>query len=451
MELRLRFISGCFWKIFPQQIKTRQNKKDGKEWCNMEKEMKNRKFLEALRLYLAGQKANWNETWTEGEWIEFFKLCEEQQVLPMIYDTVYTCPAFQTLQQGTVQMIKSRMLRKVMIQTMKTEEFLVLYRKLADQGVTPLVVKGIICRNLYRDPDYRTSSDEDLLIPREQFSKCHEIFTENGLLCPNSEENIWEAGEVPYVKKNSALYIELHKELFPSESDAYGDFNSVFDEVFEKKISCQINGMEVFTLSPTDHLLYLLLHAFKHFLHSGFGIRQVCDIVMFANTYGSQIDWEEVLEKCRRFHGDLFAASLFDIGEKELDFDREKACYPESWISLEADGKDLLEDLLDAGVFGDATMSRKHSSNMTLQAVTDDKKGQTAKASLMHSLFPEREYMERTYTYIKRHPFLLPVAWVQRIFHYIRETGKISENSAVESVQIGNKRIGLLKKYKIIQ
>ena len=411
MKLRLRFISGCFWKIFPQQIKTRQNKKDGKEWCNMEKEMKNRKFLEALRLYLAGQKANWNETWTEGEWIEFFKLCEEQQVLPMIYDTVYTCPAFQTLQQGTVQMIKSRMLRKVMIQTMKTEEFLVLYRKLADQGVTPLVVKGII----------------------------------------NSEENIWEAGEVPYVKKNSALYIELHKELFPSESDAYGDFNSVFDEVFEKKMSCQINGMEVFTLSPTDHLLYLLLHAFKHFLHSGFGIRQVCDIVMFANTYGSQIDWEEVLEKCRRFHGDLFAASLFDIGEKELDFDREKACYPESWISLEADGKDLLEDLLDAGVFGDATMSRKHSSNMTLQAVTEDKKGQTAKASLMHSLFPEREYMERTYTYIKRHPFLLPVAWVQRIFHYIRETGKISENSAVESVQIGNKRIGLLKKYKIIQ
>lgn len=35
-------------------------------------------------------------------------------------------------------------------------------------------------------------------------------------------------------------------------------------------------------LAPTDHLLCLLCHAYKHFLYAGFGIRHVCDIGIFA-------------------------------------------------------------------------------------------------------------------------------------------------------------------------
>ena len=37
-------------------------------------------------------------------------------------------------------------------------------------------------------------------------------------------------------------------------------------------------------------ILYLLLHAFKHFLHSGFGIRQVSDIILFSEKYRDQIE-----------------------------------------------------------------------------------------------------------------------------------------------------------------
>ena len=165
--------------------------------------------------------------------------------------------------------------------------------------------------------------------------------------------------------RNSFLLIQQPMEIF----------NQFFQDVFRRKIQTEVQGVQVYTMGHTDHLLYLIFHAFKHFLHSGFGIRQVCDIVLYANTYGSEIDWEYLYRSCAQVHAENFAAALFDIGEKTLNFDRKKACYPELWQRENANGDALLEDLLDGGVFGDSNMSRKHSSNITLQAVSEDKKG----------------------------------------------------------------------------
>ena len=409
------------------------------------------KMLEALRCFLNGKKVTWEEGLSAEDWQTLFRLCQHHQILPMIYDTVYACPAFGTCPPETVQMIKTQVIRQVMMQSRMTEEFLQLYKKLLEQNLTPVVVKGLICRNLYREPDYRCSGDEDVLIPKEQFKGCSEVFAANGMEMLEPDMNPDEEGEVPFYKVGGMLHIELHKELFSSESEAYGNLNSLFEGVFDRKIQEEIHGVPVYTMCHTDHLLYLILHAFKHFLHSGFGIRQVCDIVIYAEAHGAEIDWAYLLEKCREIHADVFTASLFDIGKKELSFDPEKACYPEIWSSIEVDGSDLLEDLLEGGVFGDSSMSRKHSSNITLQAVTEDKKGKKAGASLIQSLFPDRKYMERTYTYLKKYPFLLPAAWASRIRNYLKESKNMGGNDAMESIEIGNHRVDLMKKYKIIQ
>lgn len=417
----------------------------------MEMNARNERMLEAIRCFLNGKKADWQEEISEEEWMELFGLSQQHQVLPMVYEAVYSCPAFKTVSAEQIQILKRQVIRQVMIQSRKTEEFLSLYRKLTEKGITPMVVKGLVCRNLYREPDYRCSGDEDVLIPREQFGECHEIFTANGMKPMEPDKDMEAEGEVPYYKERGALHIELHKELFSSESEAYGEFNSLFADAFDRKISLEINGTQVYTMCHTEHLLYLIVHAFKHFLHSGFGIRQVCDIAIYANTYGSEIDWAELQEKCRSIHAEVFAAALFDIGARKLVFDKEKACYPESWEQIGADGGELLADLIAGGVFGDSSMSRKHSSNMTLQAVAEEKRGNKARASLRQSIFPGREYMERTYTYLKDYPFLLPAAWVSRIGKYLLESRKMDNNDALESIEIGNKRIDLMKKYKIIQ
>ena len=100
------------------------------------------------------------------------------------------------------------------MQTMRTNEFLELNKKLHAAGVTPLVVKGIICRNLYPQPDYRQSGDEDVLIPVNQFDVCHRVMMEFGMQTTEDESNLSVAYEVPYWKMGSPLYIELHNIYF---------------------------------------------------------------------------------------------------------------------------------------------------------------------------------------------------------------------------------------------
>ncbi len=433
----------------------------------MIREDRDKRILEAVRCFMRGEKADWaaQETCDESavapkdaagggvweEWRDFINLCVKHQVLPMVYEAIYGTEAFQSLPQDKRQMIRQKVFQDVMIQARKTEEFLALYKRLLEAGLTPMVVKGIICRQLYPQPDSRCSGDEDVLIPKDQFASCHACFLQEKMVPLEPNQDLEAAGEVPYGKKGGMLYLELHKELFPAESEAYGDFNSLFSHIWERKIQTQIGGVPIYTMGHTDHMLYLIIHAFKHFLHSGFGIRQVCDIVMYANAYGSQIQWEELLRQCRSVRAHVFAAALFDIGARHLTFDAEKACYPKSWQSIRADGEELLEDLISGGIYGDATMSRKHSSNITLQAVADGKKGRKGKVTVISSLFPSRDYMERTCPYLKEKPYLLPVAWLSRMKGYMRETRNMKDNDAAESVRIARKRLALMKKYKIIR
>ena len=259
----------------------------------------------------------------------------------------------------------------------------------------------------------------------------------------------YEQGKVHRMEEG--LYIELHKRLFPPESDAYGDMNRFFEGVFRRAIPETIQGNTVYTLAPGDHLLYLICHAFKHFLHSGFGIRQVCDIVLYANAYGSEIDWMVVLDRCRELNADKFAAALFRIGSNYLVFDMEKAGYPDAWRQIQVDEIPMLEDLLSAGVYGGADMSRRHSSSITLDAVAAQKQGRKAKHAALTSAFPPASRLSGRYPYLKKAPWLLPAAWASRLLHYFKETRSTDNNNASASMRIGSERIELMKEYGILK
>ena len=408
-------------------------------------------FLEALRAALRGQAVDWERPLSDGEWRGLFQLAQIHNVLPLVYEAVYPCPAARGLDPALLRPFKEQAIQTAVQQTVRTRDFLQLEQGLEAAGVTPLVVKGLICRELYPRPDLRPSGDEDILIPPGQFSACHGAMTAQGLEPLEPEQDMGRAHEVPYGKPGSPLRIELHKALFPPESEAYGEFNRFFDGVFDRAVTETVQGVPVPTLGYTDHFFYLICHAFKHFLHSGFGIRQVCDMVLFANAHGSAIDWTAILSRCRGIHAELFTAALLQIGWKYLNFDPERACYPAEWRAIQVDEAPLLEDLLSGGVYGAADLSRQHSSNITLNAVTARKKGRRSGAPVLKTLFPSAKHLERRYPYLKRRPYLLPAAWISRMVHYGKELKSDSDSRASAAIQIGNRRIELLRQYGVIR
>lgn len=408
-------------------------------------------FLEALKASLTNTTVNWTEPISSEIWQSVFALSEAQKVLPLIFNAVSACPAADSMPPEIFDCLKVRTKSMLLGQVQKTAEFLQLYSQLSIAGIRPLLVKGAICRELYPIPELRISTDEDLLVSPEEFAKAVDVLQKCGYSTSQENIDVDNDDEIGFTKVNGASYIELHKYLFSIDSDAYGRFNRYFSACFENAVSIHIQGTRIDTLNPSMHLFYLVCHAMKHFLHSGFGLRQVCDISMFANAYGKEIDWQTLLTQCREIRADKFAAALFKIGKKYLTFDFEMAHYLGQWQEIKIDEQELLLELLQSGIYGGSSMSRRHSAKMTLEAASAGKSGKNPETTMLRMAFPPAKDLERRYPYLNKKPYLLPAAWFDRLITYHREINTLQDNTVTDAVKIGKHRIELLKKYGMIE
>ena len=371
------------------------------------------------------------------DWPAIFTLANQQKLLPILFESVRKTPAAEE-NAALFAVTKQQVIGQVLNQTVRSAEFADLYRKLRRAGLHPIVVKGQLCSRLYPLKDHRISADDDLYIPDAEFMACHEQLLVNGLTTDTPADELPTADEVSYTKKDSPLYIELHRHLFDSSEDAHDELNHFFANL--KPV--EIDGF--LAMPPHEHLLYLILHAYKHFVCSGIGLRQFCDIGLWARAYHGEIDWQRLHEQCESVHAATFAAAAFCIAREYLGIEFD---LPAPWDGS-IDAEPLLHDTLCGGVYGSNDLTRLHSSTVTLNAVKASRTGE--KSSVLRTVFPKREYLERRYPYLKKRPYLLPVAWAQRLAHYASEKQSGADNSASGSIKLAKERIELMKQYDIM-
>ena len=307
------------------------------------------------------------------------------------------------------------------------------------------MVKGILCRSLYPKPDLRPSADEDLYVRAEEFVPLRDLLLSLGF--QPLGDTARETEETAYRDPGSGLYVEVHRHLFPGDAAAYRRFNAPFLTAFDRAEETTVEDTPLWTLCPQDHLLYLILHSCKHFLHSGFGVRQVCDICLFASAQRRQLDWEQLFSSLEAVQAGVFAANIFQIGREYLGL-----ALPDGLLSQmerrngALDCVPLLDDLLSAGVYGGSSEARRHSSLITLHAA--ESCGRPT-GGVLRAVFPRRDTLKGIYPYLEEQPWLLPAAWVHRLGRYALG-GPSRGASARESVGIGTRRVALLRKYRVI-
>ena len=366
----------------------------------------------------------------ESFWHTLLNLSDEQKLTPVVYDVLHN-----SMPPGISDLFRQTAIIQTAHQTAHTAEFLLVYAKLKSAGFDPVVVKGVISRMTYDKPDLRISSDEDIYIPVSSYLQFHETMKNLGFTT-SDQPDLKNAHEERYLRND--LIIEGHWEFFPQDHDVLNSLNTLSEKFWQRSQIIEVGRVPLRTLEPTDHMTFLLLHAFKHFISSGFGIRQISDIAQWSKAY--KIDWPRVHGILKSVHGEYFAGALFGIGEQYFGMS-----FPIGWER--SDYTLLLNDALSAGIYGSSTMSRKHSSTMTLGAVESGFRGDR-RISLLPSLFPNRAVMETSFPWVKKSGLLLPAAWSIRIFRYLKENR--TDNSASESIRIGKERTEMLKFYKIL-
>ena len=403
-------------------------------------------FLKLFRVTIHGETPAETPALSAKEWESVLRLASEQELFSLVLNTVCTLPSYKAGDPKKQKDRQKKVLATATRQITQTNEFLTLLLEAEAQNFHPVVLKGLIVRSLYPMPCLRPSVDEDVWVSRDEVEAFHQFLLFQGLTPDDPDADLATSVEISYHRLNSPTYVEVHVSLFEPDSAAFGAFNGLFEGAAERAVIQKIEDVPVRTLEPTDHLLYLLCHVYKHFLHSGAGIRQVADIGMFAKAHNEEIDWERAEEACRSVHIEIFAAAIFKIIKKYLLPDFQTAAFS----SIRTDEGPLLEDMLSGGIYGLSDPDRVHSANMTLTAAEASREGKGTGHGVLKSLFPGATYLKNSFPYAKKHPILLPVAWAHRLCRYMKRTSG-AFRSSMRTIRAGKKRIAMMKKYGIVE
>jgi hypothetical protein len=286
---------------------------------------------------------------------------------------------------------------------------------LKDSAIQTVALKGIVLNSFYPHPELRVMGDVDLLIHDTDMEKACESLKGLGYT-PEKDR----CGKHVVLQHAVHLTIELHRELVEYEFlTNRTQFNA---DVWENLNEVKLLKETVWVLSPEMQVLHLCVHMAAHIIYGGFGLRQLCDLIVFSEKKYHQIDWELVSGRSRLYGVEKFVSAIFSVCFRLFDMRIPEAlrggtCPETNYIDK------LISDIFRGGVFG-LKDEQRASANALLK--NTDSAGQFQKGGklirIIDILFPGYNKISKRnkYSYVKKSCFLLPVAWIHRLIFGLR-------------------------------
>ena len=399
-----------------------------------------RKFFDIISMMLDEQRACLPEETTD--WAFLSQTARKQNLLPLFFEAADTYEAYKKSEVYEKDRLDTWGM--VTSQIQRSAAFTDIYEKITAEGIYPIVLKGIVCRQLYGAwGEHRPSGDEDILVEIKDFPRVRAILEREHYRCSVSEisgRTLEELQEISFYNPQMNLNLEVHTNIIGKETESRVQMNHFFDKVHEHAVKMQIYGIEMKVLEPTESLLFLILHAYKHFLNRGVGLRPVIDILLYYREYKQQIAKEYLQEALRACRAENFWLDVQYIGTQYFRLTDEKparVCTPEA----------LLQDMLQAGTFGGREKADHIAANINLAA--ENSLQRTGKLyTLFRAAFSTKQVLMAGYPYLAEKPWLLPAVWVKRWLKFLRYAKKDVWKLSKTILQKSSARIEVIKKYK---
>ena len=163
-----------------------------------------KQFLYCMKAFMEGTAPNICITEDPADWQALFVLATQQMALPMVYGTTRALPEFQAKSEEFRREVRRQTMGQTAAQVRRTQVFAAVYQGLLIQGIRPVVVKRLVCRESYPTPDQRISGDEDLLLDPESVCCCVELLKQRGMELVSGGETP-EGGCSPFGPQNGPL------------------------------------------------------------------------------------------------------------------------------------------------------------------------------------------------------------------------------------------------------
>ncbi len=257
-------------------------------------------------------------------------------------------------------------------------------------GVPHVFLKGICLKRDYPVPALRTMGDIDMLVRIADFPKLDQVAAELG-----ATQSTGDGNHRNYQFPGGVL-VECHQSLLHPATPVARGLNPGWQYTRPEE-----PGPEK-TLTEEGFYLNVLCHMADHFVTGGVGVRFVVDVWVCRNLHRPQPDRQLVEQELKHFGLLGFARNVEALGE--------------AWLGsgeMTPELEELEEYILTSGTHG--TASRAMLNAVSLEP------GRSGFSALWKKIFYPRQDLEGRYPWCRGKPWLLPAAWLCRVFRVVTQ------------------------------
>lgn len=273
-------------------------------------------------------------------------------------------------------------------------------------GCWHMPLKGSLLQFDYPVFGMRQMNDNDILFD-EAFQETIHAY----MLSIGYEAASYGKGNHDEYTKKPIYNIEMHKGLFmssvsPELFEYYRDVRRLMIPDADKSFG--------YHMSENDFYIYLVAHAYKHYLYSGIGIRNLLDVYVYLSRHAHQLDFGYITGELRKFGAESFERDCRMLGQKLLD-------NPDRTPSLTRQEQAVLDIYFSSGTFG----TGQQAVDNQLRAIQGG--GFFGKLRyLWGRLFPSVTYMIEMEPQLAHKRWMIPFAYIRRLFRgTFRRPGEI--------------------------
>lgn len=163
-----------------------------------------------------------------------------------------------------------------------------LWKRLKEERIDVVLVKGQGVAQCYERPQWRSSGDIDLLLNADNYEKAKDVLSPIAQTIHTEKQTVKHLG---LTIQN--VTVELHGTFHTGLSRKLDSILDVVqDEMFTNRLlrDWENNHTFISLPSPDCDVIFVFSHILQHLYKGGIGLRQICDLCRLLWTYSKDID-----------------------------------------------------------------------------------------------------------------------------------------------------------------
>ena len=334
------------------------------------------------------------------QWNKIIHLAKAHHVEVMLYEAASKLPDGMKPSSAALQILEQEAMTFIIQDANQISEVEALMNAFDKHGLSAILLKGWIMKDLYPRTDLRSRADTDIFIRSEDEMKIHKIIMSQGY----TTDGFGEKKDTVY-NKEPFITLEMHKNLFMYEDDWNKIFNDAGGSLYIWKRLEKLNAYHhIYKMDVNMYYVYHIAHMVKHLVSGGggIGVKAILDLWLFRKANEEQMDFARIDADLKTLGLTQFADTVYKLACAW--FSGNMINYPNDSI------RQFGEYIIDCGAYG-------HSDNFVAnnEAMRDAKKP-TRIGYIRRRAFPSKSSMEKRFPKIKQYPMMLPYFWAKRLW-----------------------------------